>query len=63
MNTDKKEEKINILELSTPLKKEEEALFMKLEEDYQDVKGNIEEEASIVRDFADSRSERVPWLE
>ncbi|KFX97428.1 hypothetical protein O988_04874 [Pseudogymnoascus sp. VKM F-3808] len=42
---------------------EEEALFIKLEEDYQDVKGDIEEQASIVHDFADSRSERVPWLE
>jgi hypothetical protein len=36
---------------------------MKLEEDYQEVKGNIEEQASIVHGFADSRSERVPWLE
>jgi uncharacterized lipoprotein YehR (DUF1307 family) len=63
MVNNKNEEKINILELSTPLKEEEKALFMKLEEDYQDVKGDIEEQASIVHDFADSRSERVPWLE
>ncbi|KFZ15841.1 hypothetical protein V501_02521, partial [Pseudogymnoascus sp. VKM F-4519 (FW-2642)] len=59
----KNEEKINILELSTPLKKEEKALFIKLEKDYQHVNRDIEEQASIVHDFADSRSERVPWPE
>jgi hypothetical protein len=35
-------------------------LFAKLEQDYKDVKGNLEEQASIVYDFGDSRSERVP---
>jgi Orsellinic acid/F9775 biosynthesis cluster protein D len=38
-------------------------LFAKLEQDYKDVKGDLEEQASIVHDFGDSRSERVPWLE
>jgi len=38
-------------------------LFVKLEKDYEDVKGDIEEQASIVRDFGDSKSERMPWLE
>ncbi|KFZ15852.1 hypothetical protein V501_02516 [Pseudogymnoascus sp. VKM F-4519 (FW-2642)] len=33
-----------------------------LEKDYQHVNRDIEEQASIVHDFADSRSERVPWL-
>ena len=41
----------------------EKELFAKLEQDYKDVKGDIEEQASIVHDFGDSRSERVPWLE
>ena len=36
---------------------------MKLEKDYKDVKGDIEEQANIVHDFGDSRSERVLWLE
>ncbi|KFY96556.1 hypothetical protein V500_02410 [Pseudogymnoascus sp. VKM F-4518 (FW-2643)] len=54
----KKEEKLNTRELSKPLKEEEKALFIKLEEDYQDVKGDIKEQASIVHDFADSKSER-----
>jgi len=38
-------------------------LFAKLEKDHKDVKGDVEEQASIVHDFGDSRSERVPWLE
>ena len=38
-------------------------LFAKLEKDYQDVKGDVEEQASIVHDFGDSKSERMPWLE
>lgn len=38
-------------------------LFIKLEEDYKNVKGDIEEQASIVHDFGDSKSERMPWLE
>ena len=38
-------------------------LFKKLEKDYENVKGDIEQQASIVHDFRDSRSERVPWLE
>ena len=43
-DNNKNEEKINILELSKQLK-EEEKLFIKLEEDYQNVKGDIEEQA------------------
>jgi hypothetical protein len=38
-------------------------LFVKLEKDYKDVKDDIEEQASIVYDFGDSRPERVLWLE
>jgi hypothetical protein len=34
-----------------------------LEEDYKDIKHDIKEQASMVRDFGDSRSERIPWLE
>jgi len=47
---------------STRLTKTEEELFVKLEKDYDDVKVDIEEQASIVHDIRDSRSERVPWL-
>ena len=45
---------------STTLTKTKKELFIKLEKDYEDTKGNIEEQASIVYDFGDSRSERVP---
>ena len=38
-------------------------LFERLEEDYKEVRDDIEEQASIVHDFGDSRSARVPWLE
>ncbi|KFY16905.1 hypothetical protein V492_01029 [Pseudogymnoascus sp. VKM F-4246] len=63
-NNKKEGGKSNIRESSsTPLKREEKALFTKLEEDYEDVKGDIKEQASIVHGFAGSRSERVPWLE
>jgi hypothetical protein len=41
----------------------EAALFVKLEKDYGNVKADIEEQASIVHDFGDSKSERMPWLE
>ncbi|KAF8853058.1 hypothetical protein BDZ45DRAFT_749007 [Acephala macrosclerotiorum] len=44
----------------TELEKE---LFVKLEKDYKDVKRDIKEQTSIVHDFGDSKSERVPWLE
>ena len=47
---------------SARLTKTEEELFAKLEKDYDDVKVDIEEQASIVHDVGDSRSERVPWL-
>lgn len=40
----------------------EKELFEKLERDYQDVKCDLEEQATIVQDIRDSRSERVPWL-
>ena len=39
-----------------------EELFIKLEKDYSDIRGDIKEQASIVYNFRDSRSERVPWL-
>ncbi|KAE9362530.1 hypothetical protein N431DRAFT_475920 [Stipitochalara longipes BDJ] len=45
--------------LSTQPEKE---LFEKLEKDYKDVKCDLEEQATIVQDIGDSRSERVPWL-
>lgn len=38
-------------------------LFVKLEKDYRDVRRDLEEQASIVHDFGDSKPERVPWLE
>ena len=38
----------------------EEELFIKLEKDYSDIRGDIKEQASIVHDFGDSRLERVP---
>jgi hypothetical protein len=50
-------------ELTTPLRKIEEDLFASLEADYQGVKDDIAQEAGVVRDFGDSRSARVPWLE
>jgi hypothetical protein len=37
-------------------------LFAKLGQDYKDVEGDLEEQASIVYDFRDSRSERCPSL-
>ena len=59
---DGRKEKDPIVSESSPLllKEEEERLFIKLEEDCQDIKGDIEEQASIVYGFADSRLERVP---
>jgi len=38
-------------------------LFIKLEKDYKNVKGDIEEQANIVHNFEDSKFERMPWLE
>lgn len=38
-------------------------MFEKLEKDCKDVTCDLEEQASVVYDFGDSRSERVPWLE
>ena len=38
----------------------EKALFKKLEKDYKDVKCDLKEQATIVHDIRDSRSERVP---
>ncbi|KAH7385145.1 hypothetical protein BKA64DRAFT_581999, partial [Cadophora sp. MPI-SDFR-AT-0126] len=46
----------------TVLTEPERELFVKLEGDYQDVKCDLEAQASIVRDIRESRSERVPWL-
>jgi hypothetical protein len=45
---------------SIPLSQPEKDLFIKLEKDYKDVKVDIEEQASIVYNIGDSRSERVP---
>ena len=38
-------------------------MFEKLERDYKDMKCDREEQATVVQDIRDSRSERVPWLE
>ena len=40
-----------------------EELFIKLEKDYSDIRGDIKEQASIIYNFKDSRLKRVPWLE
>jgi hypothetical protein len=47
---------------SVSLTEPEKELFEKLEKDYKDVKCDLEEQATIVQDIGDSRSERVPWL-
>jgi hypothetical protein len=47
---------------SVLLTQPEKELFKKLEKDYKDVKCDIKEQATIVQDIGDSRSERVPWL-
>ncbi|KFZ04211.1 hypothetical protein V501_09223 [Pseudogymnoascus sp. VKM F-4519 (FW-2642)] len=57
------EKKLITLDSAALLKEEEKDLFIKLENDYQDVKGDIEKQATIVQDFGDSRSAQVPWLE
>lgn len=44
------------------LTKAEKDLFVKLEKDYEDVKVDLKEQARIVHDIGDSRSEQVPWL-
>lgn len=48
---------------ATSLSQSEKDLFVMLENDYKAVKGDTEEQASIVHDFGDSKSERIPWLE
>lgn len=45
---------------SVPLTQPEKELFEKLEKDYKDVRCDLEEQATIVQDIGDSRSERVP---
>lgn len=63
-NNKNERELINGLgQVRTPLKEEEKDLFIKLESDYQDVKGDFAEQAGIVQDFGDSRSAREPWLD
>ncbi|KAF4611388.1 hypothetical protein G7Y89_g15625 [Cudoniella acicularis] len=47
---------------SALLTQPEKELFKKLEKDYKDMKCDIEEQATIVQDIRDLRSERVPWL-
>lgn len=46
-----------------PLPKPTEDLFEMLKQDLGKVKSDMQEQAGIVSDFGDSRSERVPWLE
>ncbi|KAH8645526.1 hypothetical protein BGZ60DRAFT_392747, partial [Tricladium varicosporioides] len=40
----------------------EKDLFMKLEKDYKDIKIDLEDQASIIYNIRDSRSDRTPWL-
>ncbi|PQE10616.1 telomere-associated recq protein [Rutstroemia sp. NJR-2017a WRK4] len=40
----------------------EKELFEKLEQDCKEMKCDLEEQAAVVQDIGDSRSERVPWL-
>ena len=47
---------------SVQLSQPEKDLFVKLEKDFEDVKEDLEEQAGIVHDIKDSRSERIPWL-
>jgi Lhr-like helicase len=46
----------------TSLSLPEKDLFVKLEKDYEDVKIDLEDQAGIVYDIGDSRSDRTPWL-
>lgn len=43
-----------------PLSQPEKDLFLKLEKDFEVVKGDLEEQASCVYNIKDLRSERVP---
>lgn len=55
-------EKGRVLESSsdaTDWTKAKKELFVKLEKDYKDVKGDIKEQASIVYNFKNSKSERM----
>jgi hypothetical protein len=47
---------------SSLLKETKKVLFEKLEQDYKDMKCDLEEQATIIQDIRDSRSERVLWL-
>ncbi|PQE16365.1 telomere-associated recQ-like helicase protein [Rutstroemia sp. NJR-2017a BVV2] len=47
---------------SVPLTQPEKELFEKLEQDCKEMKCDLEEQAAVVQDIGDSRSERVPWL-
>jgi hypothetical protein len=47
---------------SVLLTEPEKELFKQLEKDYKDVKYDLKEQATIVQDIGDSRSERVLWL-
>jgi Lhr-like helicase len=47
---------------SMSLTEPEKELFKQLEKDYKNVKCDLEEQATVVQDIGDSRSERVPWL-
>jgi len=44
---------------SMPVTEPEKELFEKLEKDYKDMKCDLEEQATVVQDIGDSRSERV----
>jgi hypothetical protein len=47
---------------SIPLTRPEKELFKKLKQDYEEMKCDLEEQAAVVQDIGDSRSEQVPWL-
>ena len=55
-----KYEVLRITKDFTLLIKPEKELFIKLEKDYSNIKGDIKEQASIIYNFRDSRLERVP---
>jgi hypothetical protein len=58
-----KERRFTAANEATPLTEGEKACFEKIEADYQKISEEIAKEASIVHDFEDSWSARVPWLE
>jgi Lhr-like helicase len=47
----------------TPPTVAEDTYFQRVEDDYARVEGDLRQQAQVVRDFGDSKSARVPWLE